>query len=111
MDTLVGRFHAAMDAWMAVRHLRFGTLVLFMRATHIQYAPDQDDRVATAVQEMLTARDRAALAPCSFRQARVAAQGFPALERPLFGSGEREGLLAQCSDRMRRGEGKWLFQT
>src|SRR3546814_12041294 len=53
---------------------------------------------------MLKARDSAALAPGSFRQASVAAQGFPALERLLFGSGAREALIAkgrEADDRCR----------
>src|SRR3546814_12602948 len=29
MDTLHGRFHAAMDAWMGVGYLRLGPIVLF----------------------------------------------------------------------------------
>ncbi|HMA16064.1 MAG: imelysin family protein [Bacteroidota bacterium] len=79
-------YHAAMDAWMAVQHLRFGPSELFLRADRTAFWPDTRNTVGRHLAQLLAARDARALAPETFASGSVAVQGFPALERLLFDS-------------------------
>ena len=79
-------YHAAMDAWMAVQHLRFGPSELFLRADRIEFWPDTRNTVGRHLAQLLAGRDAQALEPHGFANGSVAVQGFPALERLLFDS-------------------------
>lgn len=79
-------YHTAMDAWMAVQHLRFGPSELFLRADRIAFWPDTRNTVGRHLAQLLAARDAQALLPETFASGSVAVQGFPALERLLFDS-------------------------
>lgn len=79
-------YHAAMDAWMAVQHLRFGPSELFLRADRIAFWPDPRNTVGRHLAQLLARRDQQALAAEVFANGSVAVQGFPALERLLFDS-------------------------
>ncbi|MGF1630773.1 MAG: imelysin family protein [Kiloniellaceae bacterium] len=79
-------YHAAMDAWMAVQHLRFGPSETFLKADRIAFWPDKRGTVGRHLAQMTSARDMQALEPQAFASGSVAVQGFPALERLLFDS-------------------------
>jgi predicted lipoprotein len=81
-------YHAAMDAWMAVQHLRFGPALLFLRYDRIEFWPDKRGVVARHLAQLLSGRDAQALEPQTFANGSVAVQGFPALERLIFDSEE-----------------------
>ena len=79
-------YHAAMDAWMAVQHLRFGPSELFLRADRIEFWPDKRGVVGRHLAQLLSGHDAQALEPQTFASGSVAVQGFPALERLIFDS-------------------------
>ena len=81
-------YHAAMDAWMAVQHLRFGPSELFLRAERIEFWPDKRGTVGRHLAQMTSEPKLEALEPQAFASGSVAVQGFPALERLLFDSGD-----------------------
>jgi len=90
------RFATALDAWMAVEHLQFGPMVLFMRNHRANFWPDARNTAGRQMAGMLAGRDEAAIAPQVFATGSVAVQGFPALERLLFEDGP--ALLAGDAD-------------
>lgn len=77
------RYHAAMDAWMGVQHLRFGPVELFMRAYRLYFWPQSRGKVGKAVAEIL--KNPEALSGAELADASVAAQGLPAVEYLLYG--------------------------
>jgi predicted lipoprotein len=79
-------YNDAMDAWMAVQHLRFGPALLFLRYERIEFWPDKRGTVRRHLAQMLSERDPKALEPHSFASGSVAVQGFPALERLMYDS-------------------------
>ncbi|GAB4358547.1 MAG: imelysin family protein [Kiloniellaceae bacterium] len=79
-------YNDAMDAWMAVQHLRFGPSELFLRSERIAFWPDKRGVVGRHLAQMLEAKDPTALEPETFANGSVAVQGFPALERLMFDS-------------------------
>jgi len=85
----------ALDAWMAVQHVRFGPVELFMRNFRIQFWPDKRGRSGKHLSGLLAEADPEAVSPDSFANGSVAVQGFPALERLLF---DDDGTLAAFTD-------------
>jgi len=81
-------YHQAVDAWMAVQHLRFGPSELFLRADRLEFWPDKRGTVRRHLAQMLSDRDPEALEAETFANGSVAVQGFPALERLLYDSDE-----------------------
>lgn len=79
-------YNDAMDAWMAVQHLRFGPAELFLRSERIAFWPDKRGVVGRHLAQLLDAKDPKALEPQAFANGSVAVQGFPALERLMFDS-------------------------
>jgi len=86
LDRVRAAFGDASDAWQAIQHIRFGPAELFMRATRLSFWPDPRNVAGRQLEELLAARDKAALTPEAFARASIAVQGFPALERLLFDS-------------------------
>ena len=78
-------FHAAMDAWMGVQHLRFGPAELFSRADRFYFWPQARGKVGPAVEKLLAGGGIPA--PGRMPTASAAAQGLPALEYLLFERG------------------------
>mgnify|MGYP000403939711 CR=1 FL=1 len=81
-------YNAAMDAWMDVQHLRFGPALLFLRYDRLEFWPDKRGVVRRHLSQMLAEHDPKALEPHTFANGSVAVQGFPALERLMFDSGD-----------------------
>ena len=79
-------FNAAMDAWMAVQHLKLGPAELFLRYDRIEFWPDKRGMVRRHLAQMIDEHNPDALAPRIFADGSVAVQGFPALERLLYDS-------------------------
>ena len=77
-------YDAVMDAWMAVRHIRFGPVRLFMRNYRLYFWPEARGKIAGAVDEILAADDPARFEDDRFASASVAVQGLPAVEVLLF---------------------------
>ena len=88
-DEARARFHDAMDAWMGVRHLRFGPAEMFMRADRFHFWPQARGKALAAVRALLAAGGDA-LAPSRIRQASVAAQGLLAVEILLHAGGRAD---------------------
>lgn len=76
---------AAQDAWQMVQHIRFGPVEQDMRSTRFAFWPDVRNRTGLELAEILHARDRGAFTREQFPKENVVIQGFPALERLLFG--------------------------
>jgi predicted lipoprotein len=76
---------ATQDAWQSVQHIRFGPIAQDMRSTRLEFWPDVRNRTGRELAEVLHARDKAILTAGKFPDVNVVAQGFPALERLLFG--------------------------
>ena len=87
------RFHDAMDAWMAIRHLRFGPIELLMRGPRFYFWPQAQGKVREALRALAAVAegDEAALLPPRFGRANVAAQGLLAAEALLYDE-ERLGI-------------------
>ena len=85
------RFHDAMDAWMGVRHLRFGPVERHMRAHRFHFWPQARSKVREALRTLIAEGGEGALNPARFAQANVAVQGFLAAEI-LLHDGERLGV-------------------
>ncbi|MBM3559073.1 MAG: hypothetical protein FJX53_04140, partial [Alphaproteobacteria bacterium] len=84
LDRARGAYAGASTAWQGIQHIRFGPAELFMRATRLSFWPDPRNAAGRQLEELLAARDKAALTPEAFMRASVTVQGFPALERLLF---------------------------
>jgi predicted lipoprotein len=87
-----GAYHAAVDAWMAVRHIQFGPIGHAQRSSRIQFWPDSHNTGSRQLGAMLGKKDKAAVAPEDFGKSSVAIQGFPAMERLLFSDTAAEQL-------------------
>ena len=82
-------FHAAMDAWMAIQHIRVGRVELFMRYHRYQLWPDKHNTGTRQLSQLLAEKDPEPLREDNFGSTSVAVQGFTALERVLFDSGNK----------------------
>lgn len=76
---------AAQDAWQGIQHIRFGPVDRDMRATRFEFWPDVRNRTGRELAEILHDRNRKSFTPEQFPRESVVIQGFPALERLLFG--------------------------
>lgn len=85
-DTLRAPWNAALDAWMGVAHLRLGPAEEGGRALAITYWPDPKATGARQTAAMLKAADPTVATPEGLAGASVAARGFYALERLLWGA-------------------------
>ena len=85
-------FQAAADAWQAVEHLRFGPEQATSAHARLNFWPDKHGRVAKHLRRLMAGSDTSVLRPTAFAKGSVAVQGFPALERLLFGDGALDEL-------------------
>lgn len=79
-------YHAAVDAWQSIQHVRFGPVDLFFRSQRIAFWPDPRNTIGRQMAEILSKQDADAVAADSLGRGSVAIQGLPALERLIFGS-------------------------
>lgn len=89
-DGLRPAFDDALDAWMAVQHIRSGPVGFGMRGERIHYWPDRRGTGGRQLDQMLALRPENITAE-SLAGGSVALQGFPALERLLTTEAE-DGL-------------------
>src|SRR3546814_11978056 len=68
-------YHAAMDAWMAVQHLRFGPSLLFLRVDRVEFWPDKRGTVGRTLAQLMSDHDLHPLAPRGFATGRAAVRG------------------------------------
>lgn len=85
LQALQDRFKDGLAAWMGVQHLRFGPVQFLLRYDRFAFWPDQRNTAGRHLGALLAGGDPAALEPQAFARGSVAVQGFPALERLLFG--------------------------
>ena len=90
------RFHDAMETWMAVQHLRFGPVELFMRADRFYFWPQARGKVAEALRTFIAGGEDAAFPAARIEQANVAVQGLLAAEALLYRTGPPESGTARC---------------
>jgi len=88
------RYHSAGDAWMAVQHLRFGPVELFMRSYRLYFWPEARGKVAGAVDELLAEVHAEGYSIQRLTEASVAVQGLPAVEHLLYERDTRPGTRA-----------------
>ncbi len=84
-DAARSAFHGAVDAWQGVQHLRRGPAEAEFRHQRVQFWPDKRGHTRKHLAQLLATADAGQLAPAVFAKQSVAVQGFPALERILFG--------------------------
>ena len=77
-------YHRAMDAWMAIQHLRFGPVDYLDRHSRLYFWPDKTNALGKQLPRALNERSPHLLEPTALAKASVALQGLPALERLLF---------------------------
>ncbi|WP_119459417.1 imelysin family protein [Rhodospirillaceae bacterium SYSU D60014] len=102
IDALQAGYHESLDAWMGVQHIRFGPIELFLRSSRFAFWPDPRNTAGKQLGELIAARDRSAIIHQAFIRGSVAVQGFPALERLLFGDGAVDALLASGEEAVYR---------
>ncbi|MGE4219505.1 MAG: imelysin family protein [Alphaproteobacteria bacterium] len=85
-------FHAIMDAWMAVQHVRFGPVELFMRGYRVYFWPESRGRVDDSVRQVLAEHPDGDFASKPLARTSVAVQGLPAAEQLLFVGPDRLGM-------------------
>ncbi len=78
-------FHGALDAWQAVQHIRSGAIAEKDRHARLQFWPDQRGIAERHMRKLLVEPLSETLMD-DIATTSVALQGFPALERLLFGS-------------------------
>ncbi|WP_316365279.1 imelysin family protein [Candidatus Thiodiazotropha sp. CDECU1] len=84
LEQLRGAYHAAMDDWMGIQHMRFGPVEMYLRYNRYQLWPDKHGTGAKQLRQLLAKQDRGILLPDRFPHISVAVQGFTSLERLLF---------------------------
>lgn len=77
-------FHDAMDAWQMAQHIRHGAVATDDRHARLQFWPDKRGITERHMRKLL-AEPVAADFKDDLSRASVAIQGFPALERLMFG--------------------------
>ena len=85
LDAARAGFHEAMDAWMGVRHLRFGPVELSMRVFRFYFWPQARGKVAGAIRAATEDKDYAATLPERIGRTNAALQGLLAAEALLYG--------------------------
>ncbi|CAN5338033.1 imelysin family protein [soil metagenome] len=77
-------YRATADAWSAIEFLHYGPVSENFRTERLSYWPERKNATAKALAALLAGSNTADLTPAKIREASVAAQGLPALERLLF---------------------------
>lgn len=96
---LRAEFQRTMDAWMAIQHVRFGPVELYLRYNRFQLWPDKHNTAERQLGKALAEQDIAQLADDKFPYASVALQGLSAYERLLFdGDADIERFLGAGQD-------------
>ena len=88
MNDARSAFHALMDAWMDVEHLRFGPAELFLRINRFHFWPEARGKVDKVVAGLLA--DSADISPSRIEKASAAGQGLMAAEMLLYGQDSTE---------------------
>lgn len=86
IGNLRAAYHAGVDAWQSIQHVRFGPVDLFFRSQRIAFWPDPRNTIGRQMAEILSEQDGDAVAADSLGRGSVAVQGLPALERLVFGN-------------------------
>ena len=106
-ERLRAGFHDAMDAWMAVQHLRFGPVDSRMRGFRFYFWPQARNKAGEAVAELVDAGEDDAALAARIGRVNVAVQGLLAAEvliydeRYLGADAKGCGLLAAVTKNMR----------
>lgn len=87
-------YHAAMDAWMGIEHIRMGPIGAKNRRYRIEFWPDRNGLAAKHLKLLLATPDESLATPDRLASARVSIQGFPAVEFMLFDTGAAERLVS-----------------
>lgn len=96
LETARIAFGAVVEDWGRVSVLRFGPLAAGNRFERLFFWPDPRGLGLKQIQQVLAAKDENAATPEGLSQKSVAAQGLPALEFALFGTGAE--ALASTED-------------
>lgn len=83
-DALKPAFSAALEAWVAVSHLRFGPSETDNRAFAIAFWPDTRSKTPKALTAMITKLDDSVNNPKAFKHASIAVRGLYPLEYLLY---------------------------
>lgn len=94
-------FHAAMDAWQGVQHIRHGLVAMENRHDRLQFWPDKRGIAGRHLRTLLIDGMPESLTPQEFATLSIGVQGFPALERLLFESPPMSSALSQGESLLR----------
>lgn len=87
-------FHATMDAWQGIQHVRHGPIAKDDRHARVQFWPDKRAKTGKHLRKFLTTSTTDDLAPQAFGNKSVAIQGLQALERLIFAEDALSRTLA-----------------
>ncbi|MGU3496263.1 imelysin family protein [Xanthobacteraceae bacterium A53D] len=110
-------FGKAADTWTAVEFVTLGPASKNLQPDRFSFFPDRRNAIQRAMAEVIADPDAARLEPARFAQSSAAAQGFPALERLLFGdgatgaSGAEDALISGAEAERRRAFGYAISQN
>ncbi len=95
LEPLYVAYNAACDAWANVQIVKTGPTSLFLRTERFAYWPEARNVTQRTLDALIASNDPKELAPDKLARDSVAAQGLTALERLLYGSGDKNlaGLL------------------
>lgn len=77
-------YHATMDQWQGIQHIRFGPIETLMRNYSMQFWPDKKNHVGKRLNQLIASQDNAKLEGKAFYSVPVSIRGLPAVERILF---------------------------
>ncbi len=89
-------YGSAFDAWIRVSHLRFGPAEAENRAFALAFWPDTRGATPKALAGLVATEDPAVDAPATFATISIAARGFYALERLLYGEIGADAPAYRC---------------
>ncbi len=95
LEPLYVAYNATCDAWANVQIVKTGPTSLFLRTERFAYWPEARNVTQRTLDALIALNDPKELAPDKLARDSVAAQGLTALERLLYGSGDKNlaGLL------------------
>ncbi len=94
LDAVHEAYADAFEAWMAIQHVRFGPVMREDRYYRLEYWPDKHGQGGRQLRKLFASGDLSAMTPETLADKSVALQGFPALERILYGKNAESRLTS-----------------
>lgn len=84
-DVLQAAYHKTADAWSTVQYINFGPITSLLRRDRLYHWPERRNAVSKSLSKLMAQKNSDTLRAKIFKQKSIAVQGFPALERLLYG--------------------------